>query len=505
MESNKSYTQIRKLQEPKQINTEHIIESDITFPDYYPDIVKVVKSSIRTNILSVTAAESKVTVEANALVSILYTSTDEKLHSFEQRIPFSKTAEFKNAGSSVCSASANTQFVNCLVLSQRRISIHSSLNIKIESGGITEKQIFTSSDDSSICMHKRKVESMMPKSCDIKFFKINETLEIGSSQPTISQIIGYTAYVLPDSVKVISGKVLAKGSVQIKIIYLNEGEASAQKFESSVAFSQIIEADVDEGDAPFVSLTLAGTELFAKTDTTGTLRLIDLSANIKAEIYSFKKSELEVVDDAYSTKASLDVKSERIRYSDLNCEFRESFSQKDEIDFGTLEINEVIDVQANAVNCECRTLDGEIEYSGSALFGFLLNTEGEGIVYQEKPLDFSLKRKLETNGAVQSIYNMVVTGVAYTISDSNRIDLHSEYELNALIMNSSEIQAVTDIECSEEEKKDGEAYITVYFADKGEKLWDIAKKFKTSVDTLKTENGIESDDISDSTRLIIVK
>ena len=63
--------------------------------------------------------------------------------------------------------------------------------------------------------------------------------------------------------------------------------------------------------------------------------------------------------------------------------------------------------------------------------------------------------------------------------------------------------AVTDITQSGEKNKDNLSAITVYFADKGEKLWDIAKHFGTSVDAVSRRNALSGEALHEDTMLII--
>ena len=45
--------------------------------------------------------------------------------------------------------------------------------------------------------------------------------------------------------------------------------------------------------------------------------------------------------------------------------------------------------------------------------------------------------------------------------------------------------------------------LAVYFADKNEKLWDIAKTFRTSIELIKRENELDSD-VLDTKRVLLI-
>ena len=57
--------------------------------------------------------------------------------------------------------------------------------------------------------------------------------------------------------------------------------------------------------------------------------------------------------------------------------------------------------------------------------------------------------------------------------------------------------------CDDKPKKDKGAALTVYFADAGERLWDIAREHCTTVDIIMQENGLKRDIVEEKSMLMI--
>ena len=55
---------------------------------------------------------------------------------------------------------------------------------------------------------------------------------------------------------------------------------------------------------------------------------------------------------------------------------------------------------------------------------------------------------------------------------------------------------------SEKEKADMAA-LTVYFPSKGEKLWDIARRYSTTAQAIRAENSLEGDTAENAEMLLI--
>lgn len=65
--------------------------------------------------------------------------------------------------------------------------------------------------------------------------------------------------------------------------------------------------------------------------------------------------------------------------------------------------------------------------------------------------------------------------------------------------------SITDIFVDEEKpkEKDKKTAITLYYAEPGEELWNIARRYCTSVEKIKAENDIEEDNLQDRNMLFI--
>ncbi|MBE6828351.1 MAG: DUF3794 domain-containing protein [Ruminococcaceae bacterium] len=495
---------LTKLSHLIQGKADKIVESDITLPDYFPDIVKVIRCCVTPNISKIFVSQNCVNAEGTSVLNILYLSEDGRLHCFEQKIPFSKSLDSAVDESYVYTAQGSCEYVNYRVVSPRRIDVHSNICIVFTAHYINSAEILTGSGDSSIQTRKQTVSAVNLKDYKTKLFTISETLEIGSSQPTINQIIKNETNVFTESLKVISGKILLKGRVITKITYLGENDSGLQRLENSVPFSQILEADVEENDTPFIKLCVSSADIFAKTDSAGTLRLVDFSCVVNSELSIYKKEEISVVADAYSTKYLLNTEKRDYDICSDSEIFNEIFTSQAKAEIKEYQIKSVIDISAENLSADYRISDGQINFTGSTTVSVIAESESDGIVYIEKPVEFEF---VKTSGDYSENaicdFSVNISAIGYTLNSENEIDIRTEYDVNALIIFNRHIYAVSNIDADANMKLKENSYLTVYFADKGEKLWDIAKKFNTSADEIKAENSLCEDEITEPRRLII--
>ena len=56
---------------------------------------------------------------------------------------------------------------------------------------------------------------------------------------------------------------------------------------------------------------------------------------------------------------------------------------------------------------------------------------------------------------------------------------------------------------TKEKPRDKSCALTIYYADQGESIWDIAKKYNTSIQSVIEENALESDILQQRKMLLI--
>ena len=77
--------------------------------------------------------------------------------------------------------------------------------------------------------------------------------------------------------------------------------------------------------------------------------------------------------------------------------------------------------------------------------------------------------------------------------------------ISATVFENKIISAITSINSSDDKiiEDNSDNAMVIYFASKGEKLWDIAKKYLSSTDDIKTVNELSEDILSDNITLLI--
>ena len=98
-----------------------------------------------------------------------------------------------------------------------------------------------------------------------------------------------------------------------------------------------------------------------------------------------------------------------------------------------------------------------------------------------------------------------VSGLSYTLTGENEVEVRGNLEISGILTKKQDENFITAVSVSENEEKSKTASVTVYFADATDSLWDIAKKYETSMDLICEANGIKATDSLENRKLIVPK
>ena len=97
--------------------------------------------------------------------------------------------------------------------------------------------------------------------------------------------------------------------------------------------------------------------------------------------------------------------------------------------------------------------------------------------------------------------------LATSMVDSDEIEIRATVSLNLLVMSCQETMVIDKVEEQplDEEKVRAMPGITVYVVKPEDSLWDIAKKFYTTVEEISTVNELKDGEISVGQPLLLIK
>lgn len=490
-----------------EATAEQPVDCDITLPEYFPDAVRVLKCSLTPRITAVQGAADRVTAEGSALLRILYVSEENTVRCFEQNIAFTKYAEGDVPAGACVSATAKTEYVNCRVQSPRRLDIHGSICISFCAYHKADTVFLCAGTGGGVQMRKQSVLCTNLLGCTERLFRLGETLELGSAKPSIAQIVKCEATALLEDVKPVTGKALLKGELILRTLYIADDDTGGlQMMEHSLPISQIVEADgAEDGCTTDCALTVSSVEIAAKTDATGALRLLDASICICASLQFFGDMETSVVLDAYSTLYPLEQKKQSVELRQICDKFTDTTLCRGNLDVASIGLQEVLDVTCIGLTQKTAVSGGMLTIDGTVTVGILYMDRDRQWGYTERNFDYSYRRATAANGEnLQCTPHLTVCGIGFLLNGEATLEVRAELDISACIFAVQSQQITADITLdTENQKRQTQAALTIYFAQAGESVWDIACRYNTTAEAVLTQNALSGDSLTENRKLLI--
>lgn len=476
---------------------EQSLDADIALPDYCPEIQRILKCTVTAGITSVQNNSGRVTADGNAVIRIIYVGDNGKISGYEQSYPVQKFIESsKITSDSAVSVSVRTDYVNCRAVNPRRIDIRAMLSFCFKAVKKRDDEILCSSDGAGIQTLATEYDFASLTGVCEKSFSIGEVLEIPDGKSPVSRIMNISACAVANDLKIINNKALVKGECTVKIYYIGENSCEVESAEHSMPISQIVELEgLNENSLCSVRLSVCSCEGIVKADSSGDMRLIDIDARISVCIVAFDEMPINLIGDAYSTEYEVRNTPKSMELLSFNGKFDTAFTNKIVLESIGVSVDCVLAVWCTDLRYNFTAKDDKCIVSGTYLATVIYKDTENNMAVIQKPVDFDCSVKM--NGKSERIVchgSAQISACSCAVSGDSRLELKTEILISGIILSSEIKKYIGTIEISSDSaRREKDCALTIYYCEKGESIWNIARRYGTTVDAIMNENGIACD------------
>lgn len=473
------------------------IDVDFTLPDYYCDVSKILKCRAIPRICSKAINGNSISIEGCVTITTIYCGSDNCVSSYEYQYSFSKTFD-TGIDTKGCLLNVKTkcEYINCRAVTGRKIDIHGAVGIYVTLSARKLTDVISDCDDCSVETLRDSVSATVPMGCADKYLLIDEEIELGNGQPDIRCIIRYDATATVTDSKILAGKSVVKGEMQIKLLYAPEEGNAPQTIRYQIPFSQLIEIDgiTDQCDCES-KVEIAQLEIKPRISATGECRQLMLSAKLLITSECCCNNDVLVILDAYSRKYETDVYKNEVCFNKIVENVNQTFSCKKNIEFSEKVLSAITDIWCE-LNTKTVSFDNDnIKISGFVTAFIIAQDKEQTPMFYEKQIEFEYVHPLNVSGELKFSTDITVTGISYTWTGESNMELRIELNVCGAIYKCSKLPLITDIKIDANKplSRVDKGSMIVYFASAGEKVWDIARRYLANVEEIKEINDITED------------
>ena len=482
------------------------IDCDISLPDYCPDIMRILRCSVTNSITNSKISGDRATVDGNAKIRIVYADDKNGIYCYEQDYPFSKYAELSDSydGAVLCT-SAKTEYANCRAVSKKRIDIHGVVSIRFRIFGIKKDSVITDAEGDGIQLKRNRVTADNAVAVVMKKFQLSQTEEADGGE--IGKIFYACASPILTETKIIKGKILLKGEAVLKVMYCSgskENESVCVNY--NLPFSEIIDIEnIDDSCKVSVNFNVDQVQAEPKTDNDGEYKYLNLGCDICAVVTAYKTDELCIIADAYSTQKEIEAKYKTTSFTQILQNLNDSIICRESIDLSSMNPQRIYAAIAQSPEAKCCFDSDIMTVRGKIPLKFIL-IDSEGVpAFCEREAEFEYSRSVDAKGGnLHCDPSIFLTGYSCSLTNDGRAEFKAEMNISADITETCECRTLVSLKASENaEIKKRHSALVICFCNGGEKVWDIARKYNTTVEEIMSENELTSEEIGEKRMLMI--
>lgn len=477
-------------------------------PDYCPDIARIITTEGKIFLHSRECRDGKGEISGVVRVTVLYTPDGESgIRMLEFSLPFN--AETDGKACPDCTtlwAETETEYLETRILNPRKVFTHCKLVTRVSGYRRTQLSFCTDADaPPELCVEKKREEQHVSLLSQIaeKDFTFTDDLSLPTGREAAAEILSSRVSAAVTETKLIGGKLILKGAFAIQYLYRTQSNG-CQSGSGELPFSQILEVgDGCEGMVPSVRLQLTGADIQVNGSADEEGREISVVLYLHATAFLRTERELTLLSDLYSTLYSMSYEVSPLPLTTLS----ESMTRRQTVR-ETLEIGVVADtILSLSVTCGgtvSNQENGMTTLRTSVVIRALYQDEGGVPLVAERTADVSCQTELPENSTV-TVKALCADAPQGTLSGSGiEARFPIDFQIFAVVrqkkvcLQSAKIASDTPKDLSQMPS------LVLRCMGRQETLWDLAKKYNTTMAGIRSANGLEADAVIPTDQLLLI-
>lgn len=478
--------------------TEIGVDGDIIVPDIKPDILKVLQVDGNAVILNTELSEGRLDISGKIDVNILYVPDrdDEKIKciktSFDLKTRIDKPDILPDMTENI---EALVEKIDFQVLNSRKLRIKTIVGISYKISEQAHLELATGIEDSAGEALITPIEVMGLVGFKNSDFSVRESFELPPGHSAIDELLKTDIKICDTDYKIVSGRVVVKGILNFSCLYLDTG-CCIRCCDFETPFTEIFDMeDADEDTICDMSFCVREVLCAPESDSDGDMRILTLDVNIGIKLEATQKINTDILIDCFCPKCETELiktNSELekiISTGTFTTTLREIASPPDTAS----SLKGIYNVFATPFVEKTQVCEGSILVSGniSCFILYIADSEEAPVLSMRKNIPFSCTIDTpDSKPGMDCSLDVKILHTSFTLNPAGEAEIRIILSASAKVCVKSSLEIISDLEVLPlpENRKKG---IVLYFVQKNDTLWNIAKNYSVSQNEILKINNLE--------------
>ncbi|MGE4213899.1 MAG: SPOCS domain-containing protein, partial [Anaerotignaceae bacterium] len=333
-------------------------------------------------------------------------------------------------------------------------------------------------------------------------FVIKEQLSMDRSKTNIGQILECDVTICQKEVRAVNGGVSVKGEGAVSVLYTGEDQESIVELgEFWVPFNGVVEIDeVTQDMYPHADLTVEKIDAYVLPNEDGEDRIVDLEITVQAVAGAEETMKQDFITDAYTTHGQVDVETQDVEYQQMvgRNTTRANIKENLMLEKGMPDIMQVVKAWGTAVLDDSAVIEDRVNADGAVALQVMYIAKDDDSPVEVVEFLLPFDQTIEVMAAKandDAEVSVCVEKVSINMLSGREIEATVTLIIETKVTRKEIQQVISAIDESQEACPRKLYSVVVYVVQKGDTLWNIAKKYNTTVNDILQVNDIENPDL----------
>lgn len=502
MELQLKHSQISCYESVLRTAAAHEETMEMIVPDAFPDLLRIVDTDglvcLRTKEVKTGAAQIEGVVKA----SILYVPDGAAgLVRLPLQIPFSHKIEHTGIVPQMAlSVEPALTFAEARMVNSRKVTATVQLSLAV-AGNVPAVMDFCTAVEAeeALSLQTRETEQTLwvITGAGDKPFQFSEQMALPSGKPEVEEVLKCRIAATCDDAKLIGGKLIFKGEVGVQIVYRSTGGA-VQTADYHLPYSQMMELKgVGEDAGCAVSVALTDCSVGVEQDGSGSAFLFSMGFLAQAQAWEEKK--ITLLSDLYSTACTAVLQVQTYAVNSLREVGENRKSCRESVETEVLP-KAVLD--AYVLTGPANRMQGETETVFSAETRAMVLYVGEDNQVYQARLRIPVEERIALDAGKTCVCRAACPGEVFATPTAEGLEVRYSVDFCYEALTEQKLTGVSDLTLEEAEPGVRPSMV-VRMTETGDQLWDLAKRYGSTVEDIQAANVLEEGELSPGRLLLI--
>ena len=509
-------TKSLKIQENEcRITDQFYVDDDINVPDMKKDVKKIVLSEGTLGVEEIKEVENHIRVAGKLQFKVLYVTDEEEpgLSSLEGKIPYEEMIYIEERPQGNLYVQQEAVELTVTEIHSRKLNIKTLAEITVCAENQKEVLLTTDAvDEKPVYKKYEELEFLRLVAAKKDTCRIKDELMVDGTRENIGTILWTEVTEQKMDTHLEDGALKIDGELQIFCLY-ESVEGKADWLEKQIRYEGTVDCpEADPRMYHYVQAELGDVNLDVRMDEDGEMRRIGIEATLEVRLTVYEEEKMDVLEDIYAVtrRCRTQRKEEQLErllmQNHSRCKLNERLALP-EIKNDILQICHTgarIQVEHTEMTNEGIQIEGVLHVS----FLYIKANDSVPFGTWQGMVPFSyLIESNETMPDMTYLLNHQVEQLSVGLLGGEEIELKAVLAFQSFIkcpVNIRNIESVEvlPVDVEEMEKRPG---ITGYIVKDGDTLWELAKRYSTTVEGIMKANQLEKEEIKEGEKLLIFK